>query len=298
LTPKVEGLAEGLKDLSHQVAECSNSANRNNANYINVVRAHNQLTNNHNYHDNLLHRKVIPGMKRLSIGAKVADRRGRRLNTKLQVMNGKLRALEEKMQVQAEVMKLQDESTAMMQEEYDILRFEVKEAGKREAVLNSVVKSLANELDTLKASIAAGSSSSSGSRDSALTVMMMAKMEQHEDVLRAIREQAALQRADYDAKASIVFRHWGEVGETARHQMNLAIQGSRTTADQASNMAAFCFHKFVQGQLVSHGDMMIRTSLLAGPMSAMTYVEQQLEFFLRRMAEAGMVAPGLLGIMR
>ena len=63
-------------------------------------------------------------------------------------------------------------------------------------------------------------------------------------------------------------------------------------------MAAFCFHKFVQGQLVSHGDMMIRTSLLAGPMSAMTYVEQQLEFFLRRMAEAGVVAPGLLGIVR
>jgi hypothetical protein len=279
------------------------------------VRAHNQLTNNHNYHDNLLHKKVIPGVKRLIIGAKVADRRGIRLKTKLQVMNGKLRALEEKMQVQAEVMNLQEESTAMMQEEYDILRFEVKEAGKREAVLNSVVKSLANELDTLKASIAAGSSSSSGSRDSALTVMMMAKMENYEDVRRVIREKANMIFADIEstaadkkAKAETLITNleqntggYRTLAEQVR-AIRPEIQGLMQSTLNTQDIALVSFYKLALGQVVAQGDFELPPSangwftLYPRP-SAMLYIQEQLEFFKRKLRGSGMAHPSLINLV-
>jgi hypothetical protein len=142
--------------------------------------------------------------------------------------------------------------------------------------------------------------SASQSRDGALLVMMMAKMENYEDVLRAIREQARMQQAEFqttfgqflNVKNGQVNDGIQELFASLRQRMNTVMMGSQS-------MSYWCFYKLLQGQVVSQGDRLIEGPPTMGrlfppPVSAMDHIEEKLAHFLRNISEHGMVLGDLL----
>jgi cell division septum initiation protein DivIVA len=214
------------------------------------------------YQDNLIHKKVMPGLKRVIISnnlAKKCLRKQKRLSARLA------------------------KTVVAINDDLD--------------KANNTIEDMLEDMESMKERIAtleaspSSSSSGSSSASRALSIMALAKMEEHHGLLISIREQADMQHNEIYSRAdaflsrfanSVVgeFRDWQNRMEEQETQM---YDRAQRTADNALNaalgaqhLARLAFYRQVLMDITVNGDEQLPMNMFGSAPNLSEVVEYRI----------------------